>query len=244
MKYSNKTLAELCRALSDAVSTHAEMERVFLQHGLSYDQFSGGLGPRCNALVMKLRQLDDGDAALTYLIEYVLGRRGAGCPASDRLLQSLRVDGFEWDDRKLLPTTPTPAALGPELSQLELELGELGLRVAAQHYRQAHESFVASNWEAANGQLRSFMEDFLIELGKRETPMARCDASAALQDLRSKAFFDDAEWQMVKGFWQGIQDKGPHRGLSDQQEALFRLHVATAVARYAVHKSRASRGSA
>ena len=188
---------------------------------------------------MALRGRDDGGAALTRLVEYVLERRGAGWAPSDRLLQSLRVDGFEWGDGKLLPTTPQPAALGPELSQLERDLQNLGLNVAAEHYRQAHESFVASNWEAGNGQIRSFVEEFLIELGKSETSKARSDTSAALQDLRDKSFFDDPEWQMLKGFWQGIQDKGPHRGLSHEQEALFRLHVATSIARYAIHKSRA-----
>jgi hypothetical protein len=239
MKYSDKTVAELCRVLSAAVPTHAEMERVFLEHGLSYNQFQGGLDQRSNALVMALRNRDDGGVALTRLMEYVLERNGTGRLASDRLLQSLRVDGFEWRHGKLLPTTPTPAALGPELSRLEIDLRELGLNVAAEHYRQAHESFVASNWEAANGQIRSFTEDFLIELGKRETSKIRSDASAALQDLRSKGFFDDAEWQLLKGFWQGIQDNGPHHGLSHEQEVLFRLHVATSVARYAVHKSQA-----
>jgi hypothetical protein len=117
------------------------------------------------------------------------------------------------------------------------------LNVAAEHYRQAHESFTASNWEAANSQIRSFMENLLIELGKRETSKVRPDPSAALQDLRDQGFIDNPEWQMLRGFWQGIQDRGPHHGLSHEQEALFRLHVATSIARYLIHKSRAGSGS-
>lgn len=113
------------------------------------------------------------------------------------------------------------------------------LNVAAEHYRQAHESFTASNWEAANGQIRSFMEDLLIELGKRETSKTRPDPSAALQDLRDQGFIDHPEWQMFRGFWQGIQDNGPHHGLSYEQEALFRLHSATSITRYLIHKSQA-----
>ena len=88
------------------------------------------------------------------------------------------------------------------------------MSVAAAHYRQAYESFVAGNWEAANGQVRSFVEDVLIEVGRRETSKVRSDPSASLQDLRSQGFLDDPEWQTFKGFWQGIQDRGPHRGLS------------------------------
>ena len=242
MKYSDKTTAELCRALGAVVRTHSDLEQLFIEHGLRYDEFEGGLNSRSNALVMALRQRNNGDA-LTRLLEYVLERRGTGFDPSDRLLQFLRVDGFECRDGKLVPTAPEPAALAPQLSQLEHDLQGLGLSTAAEHYRQAHESFVASNWEAANGQIRSFMEDFLIELGKRETSKERSDVPAALQGLREKGFLDDAEWQMLRGFWQGIQDKGPHRGLSDKQEALFRLHVATSIARYTIHKSRAKSGS-
>lgn len=116
------------------------------------------------------------------------------------------------------------------------------LNVAAEHYRQVLESFTASNWEAANGQIRSFMENLLIELGKQETSKGRSDPSAALQDLRDQGFIDNPEWQMVRGFWQSIQDNGPHHGLSYEQEALFRLHVATSIARYMIHRSQTGRG--
>ncbi len=239
MKYSNKTIAELCRALGAVVSTHAELELLFLELGLSYDQFGGGLQPRSNALVYTLWQQSNADEALTRVVEYVLGRSRLAEAPTDRLRQSLRVDGFEWHDGKLIPTTAQPAALAEELSQLELDLQGLTLIVAAEHYRQAHESYTASNGEAANGQIRSFMEDLLIELGKRETSKTRSDLSAALQDLRDQGFIDHPEWQMFRGFWQSIQDNGPHHGLSHEQEALFRLHSATSIARYLLHKSQA-----
>ena len=129
------------------------------------------------------------------------------------------------------------------MSQLERDLQELGLNVASEHYRQAHESFVAGNWEAANGQIRSFAEDLFIELGTRQTSIPRSNPDAALQDLRNSGFFDDPEWQTARGFWQSIQNNGPHRGLSDEQEALYRLHVATAIARYSIHKVTTMSGS-
>ena len=242
MKYSDKTIAELCRALGAAVSTHAEMDLLFLELGLSGHNCSGGVRPRSNALVSAARQLNPPDAekALTALIKYVLEyNRPDGAP-TEKLIRALRLDGFDWRDGALAPTTPEPAELAAELSALELDLQELGLNVASVHYRQAHESFVAGNWEAANGQIRSFIENLLIELGRRQTSKARSDPAAALQDLRNCSFFDDPEWQMLRAFWKSIQDNGPHHGLSDEQEALFRLHVATSVARYAIHKTRAS----
>jgi len=237
--YSNKTIAELCRTLGAAVSTHAEMDSLLLEHGLSEHDRGGGLRPRSNALVNAALRLDPPNAEiiLTALIEYVL-ERGLSDYITERLVHALRVDGYEWRDGRLVPTTPEPAALAAELSALEQDLQELDLNVAATHYRQAHESFVAGNWEAANGQTRSFMENLLIELGRSQTSNTRTDAAAALQDLRDAGFFDNAEWQMLKGFWQSIQDNGPHHGLSHEQEALFRLHVATSVARYSIHKLR------
>ncbi len=194
MKYSDKTLSELCRALGAVIPDHAELELVFLEHGLPYDQFSGGIRPRVNGLVMTLRGRDDGNASLTRLIEYVLRRRGAGWEPADRLLHALRLDGFEWRDGKLVPTTPEPVALADELSRLERDLQGLSMSVAAAHYRQAYESFVAGNWEAANGQIRSFVEDFFIEIGRRVTSKVRSDPSASLQDLRNQGFLDEPEW--------------------------------------------------
>lgn len=241
MPYSNKTIAELCRAPTSAVNTNAELELLFIEFGLSYSQFAGGIEPHSNALVRTLREQENHNAALTRIVEYVIEHRGLGFGPTDRLLQSLRLDGFEWHDGGLVPTTPEPAGLAVELSQLERDLQDHGLNVAGEHYREAYESFVARNWEASNGQVRSFMEDLLIELGRIQTSNVRSNAEAALHDLRTNGFFDDAEWQMTKAFWQSIQDNGPHHGLSHEQEALFRLHVATSVARYALHKLRSER---
>ena len=49
MKYSNKTIAELCRALAAVVNTNAELANLFLEFGLSYNQFGGGIQPHSNA---------------------------------------------------------------------------------------------------------------------------------------------------------------------------------------------------
>jgi hypothetical protein len=193
MKYSNKTIAELCRALWAVVNTHAELELLFLELGFPYNQFSGGLQPRSKDLVYTLWQQSNADEALTRVVEYVLERSHLAEAPTNRLRQSLRIDGFEWHDGKLVPTTPQPAALAEELSQLERDLQDLMLTVAAEHYRQAYESFTASNWEAANGRIRSFMEDLLIELGRQETAKTRPDPPAALQDLRDQGFIDHPE---------------------------------------------------
>jgi len=118
VKYSDKTVAELCRALGAVIPDHAELELVFLEHGLPYDQFGRGIRPRVNSLVMTLSSRDGGDATLTQLIEYVLQRRSAGWELADRLLHALRLDDCEWRDGKLVPATPEPVALAQDSRSL------------------------------------------------------------------------------------------------------------------------------
>jgi len=154
----------------------------------------------------------------------------------DSLLSNLRIDGFDFTEGQLLPTTPSPASLAPELSALQNKLKEQGLRTAHKHYNQAIENYIRGNWESCNGQLRCFLEDFLLGIGKDLTGTARTDPVSSIQDLKTAGYLDHAEFNQFKSFWSGIQDNGPHRGLSNEQEALFRLHVSTSIARYLIFK--------
>ena len=43
---------------------------------------------------------------------------------------------------------------------------------------------------------------------------------------------------MFRYFWGGIQDKGPHTGLTTHDEALYRLHVGTAIGHYLVNSNK------
>jgi hypothetical protein len=77
-------------------------------------------------------------------------------------LTSLQIDGFHFSNGVIMPTTPEPASLGPILSQLERDLLECKLKVASKHYSQACENLAAGNFEAANGQIRSFIENLFV----------------------------------------------------------------------------------
>ncbi len=92
------------------------------------------------------------------------------------LEERLRVDGYElrqavsgpgWKvtaTYQLLPAGAAPAPIEPDLTALEAELEANGYSVALRHYTQAVRSYVAGELEAANGQLRSFLEDLFVEL--------------------------------------------------------------------------------
>jgi hypothetical protein len=157
-------------------------------------------------------------------------------PVVTGMLASLEVDGLAVRDGRLIPTTPGPATLGPEISGLESDLQTAGLGVALRHYQQANDNLAQGNFEAANGQVRSFVEDLAISVCRLVTTREFNDASAALQHLRQSGFLDASEFNTCRGFWDASHTNGPHHGLSNQDEALFRLHVATAIGRYLLRK--------
>ena len=152
------------------------------------------------------------------------------------LLASLAVDGFEWGLDSLVPSMPLPAQPAPEVTALETDLNSHELRVAATHYRQAIDNFVDRNYEAANGQLRSFLEALFRSVGVSAGAQDNVGADAAVVHLRRQGVLDDAESQFLRGIWAGAQDNGPHAGLTNEEEARFRLHTATAAARYLLRK--------
>jgi hypothetical protein len=81
----------------------------------------------------------------------------------ETLSRSLAIEGFEYRDSRLIPTTPGAANVANEISALESELQERGFLTAVAHYRQAVDNFVDGNWEASNGQIRSCIEDLFTK---------------------------------------------------------------------------------
>ena len=240
MRVSSKTLAALCETLGVAVRTHAEMERLFLEYDVEDFDKARYINGRVNDLVNGIRKKYEGDPKRQEEIFLELCQLGLKTyipnpKVQARLQGSLNLDGFSWDGNRLLPSTPAPTSLENEISQFEYDLEQRGLSIALTHYSQACANYVQGNWEAVNGQVRAYLEDLLIEVGKSKGGPGN-NVPASLQYLRDKKYIDNAEWQFCKGIWQGNQDKGPHRGLSDQQEAIFRLHVATALGRYFLAK--------
>ena len=242
MRLSRRTLVALADALSG--NGHTWFNKKFYELGLESADPGGNLGTRALGLVRALENPShapaeqgpdekEREATLLELAEDSIRTRPIG---SNLLEDALKVDGFEYQDGRLVPTTPEPVALAPEISALESGLSASGFQTAATHYRQAVDNLTDGNAEACNGQVRSYLEDLFCELGARYTGKKRDDPAASLSDLRDAGYLDWAEWNTFRGFWQACQDKGPHRGLSDFEEALYRTHVATAVGRYLLSK--------
>lgn len=124
---------------------------------------------------------------------------------------------------------------------LETRLRDLGWDTAAAHYRQSLEALAAGHWESANAQVRSFLEAFVPALASDALDRPpRTDFLAALQDLKSHDALFDGEYDFARGFWKLANPRGSHAGLSDREEARFRVFVATVYARFLL--SRLPRG--
>ncbi|MXY24405.1 MAG: hypothetical protein F4Y45_07770 [Acidobacteria bacterium] len=239
MPLTRRTLTRLAEAVADQFS-HAYISNLYFE--FSVDASDPGDGPnkltRSRELV---RAIEAGhaeiatDEALVDLSNRVLDSEYAR-ERHTALLASLAADGFEWGLDRLVPSMPLPAQPAPEVSALESDLDRPELRVAATHYRQAVDNFVDGNFEAANGQLRSFLEALFQALGVSAGAQTNVGADAAVVHLRRVGSLDEAESRLLRGLWAGAQDNGPHAGLTNEEEARFRLHTATAAARYLLRR--------
>jgi len=237
MTFTRRTLAELVRSLArvrakeDLRSLAYELDLDGEVSGTTLKELAGSLVRSAE----RLTPVEEAESAVLRLLEYTF--KYTNIRPEGSLAQSLSIDGFEWNGSALIPTTPSPASLGPEVTVLEKSLHEQGFDVAQRHYNQSYASFVDGRFEACNGQLRSFMEDFLIQVGNVHTGQLRRDPQAALGDLRG-SLLADSEWSLGRSIWSTLHTGGAHAGLSERDEALFRLHIATAYARYLLNRLR------
>jgi hypothetical protein len=246
-RFSNPTAAALIEVVAEVYS-HSELDVLFIRLGAEgQDLFENGEQgnrlKRTSNVVTYLRygKRDISEPDLLDLIKELLEERlgdhvftndGDIQPAYQRLIGSLRADGFEFSAGRIVSTTPEPASMARELTRLEEDLKEQNLEVALRHYRQAIENHRDDNLEASNGQLRSFLESLLIALAKEETSKSSKDPKGAIDRLFNAKVIDGDEAQLLRGLVGLSNKRGAHHGLTDEEEALFRLHFSTAAARY------------
>jgi hypothetical protein len=148
----------------------------------------------------------DAAAAAMELVRLVLrgGSQGRSEPTIwyAEVHAAVAADGWEYDrnNERLLSTVPG-VSVADETTFVEDTLTGRGWPVAAEHYRQALDAFGTRNWESANAQLRSTLEDLLrstVELFSGDRPD---DAQACLDVLRKHKVLLDGEFGFAKGLW-------------------------------------------
>jgi hypothetical protein len=241
---SNAAAAALVEVVAEAYS-HSQLDLLFMRleaNDIGFEDPDRRLNKldRVRPVVEHLRFRDEEPDVISLLREVVEVKYkkrffdpfGEPWPHLERLLEAMRVDGYDVIDHRLVATTPDPAAMGEEISLLERELEARGFDIALRHYQQAVNSYVDGRLEASNGQLRSFFDDLTRSLTLETTGKQPNDAKAAADQLRNNGAIDGDESRLVSGLAGISNTRGAHAGLTDPDEARFRLHMTTAAARY------------
>jgi hypothetical protein len=239
LPFASRTVAVLVRAIDRGFS-HADIGTLLLEAGAddwAPDQWSNKQ-TRLQQVFAGMRKdaSPASEKAGLELARLVLVRGDSSWGRADwfdDVEAALAADGWEYDSdaERLAPTVPG-AKVAEEVEHVERELKARGWTTAAGHYRQALEAFGAGNWASANAQLRSLLED-LFPLAAEEVSGKRPrEVRAALDGLVKRKFLADGEYDFARGLWQLCQSRGSHPGLSDEEEARFRLVAVTAYCRF------------
>lgn len=144
--------------------------------------------------------------------------------------------------RRMLPEDLPGLEFREAESEVIAFLRKHNLTVARGHLEQAMSAFQRGDWAAANSQLRSFFEDYLnqmaVELGYEgpdDTKLKR-EFLGNVEPPFLLASYN--EWnannqkpQYVQGLWSRMHPEGSHPGLSEEEDATFRLQITLVTAR-------------
>lgn len=125
-------------------------------------------------------------------------------------------------------------------SELEGLLSQHGFDVPKGHLTQAIAAFQRGEWSSANGELRNFYESYLNEIADG-LGYDGVESSKAKRDFLGKLnppflLADYNEWdaqktQFVQGLMNRMHPHGGHPGLSEEEDATFRLQISLITAR-------------
>lgn len=141
---------------------------------------------------------------------------------------------------RMLPKGIPEADFREAENEINLLLNEFDFTTARGHLAQAISAFQRGEWSSANGELRNFFENHLNEIALALGYEGK-DCSKSKRDfLGAKGFFisDYNEWNSNSNkhqFFQGLMSRmhphGGHEGLSEEEDATFRLQIILVTAR-------------
>ncbi len=240
--FGSRTVGVLVRVI-DQVYTDTHIGTLLLEAGAEpwAPQQWPNKQTRLQRLFAQMRE-DTGADVEPVALELVRLLLRKGSPSAERaspsvwwseVLDAVAADGWEYDvdNERLVPTIPG-VRVAEETTRIEAELNRRGWSTAAGHYRQALDAFTAGKWASANGQLRNLVEELLLTAAESVSGSRPKEVQAALDALRKAKVLVEGEYGLVKGLWELCQPRGSHLGLSDEEEARFRLMTVTAYCRF------------
>ncbi|WP_417844366.1 hypothetical protein [Thalassospira sp.] len=178
------------------------------------------------------------------------GLRFDGFELVDAKMPTGRIDVFGEPDvetryelRRMLPQDVPEADFREAASEVEILLDQLSLPVAKGHLQQALSAFQRGEWSSANGELRNFYENYLNEIAD-DLGFSGSGGSKERRDFLGDGatppflLADYNEWnaniqkpQYVQGLMSRMHPHGGHPGLSEEEDATFRLQISLITAR-------------
>lgn len=127
-------------------------------------------------------------------------------------------------------------------SEIIALLDRSGFTVAKGHLSRALSAFQRGEWSSANGELRNFYESYLNEIANSLGFAGSGDSKAKRDFLGSLQppflLADYNEWnannqkpQFIQGLMSRMHPHGGHPGLSEEEDATFRLQISLVTAR-------------
>jgi hypothetical protein len=165
-------------------------------------------------------------------------------------------DGWQ-TRRKVVAFTvgmPDFVALPESSNEVDQLLGANNFEIAKRHLDSARENIKQGDWEAANSQCRTFLEALTDAIADSlySADAATLSGGLAKRQLlasngflsREKHEFGDGPGQtFLPGLAKLLHPDGAHPGISNQDDALFRLQAVVVTARWLLKRhERASRG--
>ena len=143
---------------------------------------------------------------------------------------------------RMLPSDVPELDFREAESEVTLLLDRHGFTVAKVHLAQAVSAFNRGEWSSANGELRNFYESYLNEIATSLGYTGSGDSKARrdyLGNLQPPFLLADYnEWnpnhqkpQFVQGLMNRMHPHGAHPGLSEEDDATFRLQISLVTAR-------------
>lgn len=178
------------------------------------------------------------------------GLRFDGFEIVETQVQKTRRDSWLGDTtenkrelRRMLPEDVPETDFREAASELETLLNQLKLPIAKGHLQQALSAFQRGEWSSANGELRNFYENYLNEIADALGYTGEDDSKKRRDFLGLGAnppflLSEYNEWnvnnqkpQYVQGLLSRMHPHGGHPGLSEEEDATFRLQISLITAR-------------
>jgi hypothetical protein len=163
---------------------------------------------------------------------------------TEELLGTLKADGYEVEDGKLVLADSLEQELAQEINVLDERLRSLEMGDVQNNLEQTHENFIGGNHEACNAMLRTALESTLQQIAGmlagsiEKIPHAR--PYLAPVDVRkylsSTGFLSQDERELVDALYGFASFHGSHPGMSDEAESRLRRLIIVAWIQYCLEK--------